>query len=65
MADTLNNRVQVFSPGGRFLWNWGSRGSGDGQFNSPVNIAVDASGNVYVIDAYNHRVQVFSVDLTE
>lgn len=39
---------------------WGSAGSGPGQFNYPTGIALDASGNVYVVDTENHRVQVFS-----
>ncbi|MBI4378159.1 MAG: SBBP repeat-containing protein [Nitrospinae bacterium] len=38
----------------------GSSGTGDGQFNHPVGIAVDSSGNVYVADEYNHRIQKFS-----
>src|SRR5512134_1792352 len=33
-----------------FLTQWGSCGSGTGQFNGPGGIAVDASGNVYVAD---------------
>ena len=39
---------------------WGSPGVGDGQFQSPFGIALGASGNVYVADAGNDRVQVFS-----
>src|SRR5205814_1918932 len=38
----------------------GITGSGDGQFNGPVNIAVDSSGNVYVADTLNHRIQKFT-----
>ena len=30
-----DNRVFVFSPGGTFLYSWGSAGSGPGQFNFP------------------------------
>ncbi|MGB9940270.1 PKD domain-containing protein [Methanosarcina sp.] len=37
----------------------GSQGSGDGQFNSPNDIAVDSSDNVYVVDSGNHRIQKF------
>jgi tripartite motif-containing protein 71 len=33
---------------------------GDGQFNLPAGIAFDQEGNLYVTDAFNHRVQKFS-----
>ena len=42
--------------------SWGSQGSSPGQFNEPFAIAVDASGEVYVADARNHRIQKFSGD---
>ena len=38
---------------------WGSNGSGDGQFNSPRDFAFDSGGNIYVVDTTNHRVQKF------
>ena len=38
---------------------WGSYGSGDGEFKFPHGIAVDNSGNVYVIGYGNHRIQKF------
>ncbi len=41
---------------------WGSWGSGDGQFISPAGVAVDSSGNVYVADTGNHRIQKFTSD---
>jgi len=37
-------------------WN---RGSDDGEFNFPTNIAIDKKGRVYVVDTMNFRVQVF------
>jgi hypothetical protein len=43
-----------------FIAKWGSEGDGDGQFKYPVGVAVDTSGNVYVTDSDNHRIQVFS-----
>ena len=42
-----------------FLLAWGSQGSGDGQFKRPAGIVVDETGNVYVSDRGNHRMQVF------
>jgi hypothetical protein len=41
------------------LIKWGSTGSGEGQFNRPVDIAADSSDNLYVADALNYRVQKF------
>ena len=56
-----NHRVQKFTSDGTFLTQWGSGGSGPGQFDWPRGIAVDGSGNVYVADTCNHRVQKFTV----
>jgi hypothetical protein len=42
-----------------FELKWGSSGSGDGLFNMPRSVAVDSSGNVYVADTSNHRIQKF------
>ncbi len=43
-----------------FLLKWGAPGSGNGQFNSSVGVAVDGSGNVYVADRANDRVEKFT-----
>jgi uncharacterized repeat protein (TIGR01451 family) len=44
-------------PTGNFLDKWGSAGSGDGEFNRPMDVVLDAAGNVYVVDERNHRIQ--------
>jgi uncharacterized protein (TIGR03663 family) len=44
------------------LLTWGSQGKGQGQFQDPRGIAVDAAdadGHVYVADSGNHRIQKF------
>src|SRR4051812_19780863 len=43
----------------QFVKQWGSQGSVGGQFNSPYHVATDSSGNVYVADAGNNRIQKF------
>ncbi len=43
----------------RFALAWGTAGAGNGQFSAPADVAVDASGNVYVLDSGNSRVQKF------
>ncbi len=43
----------------QFVTSWGGEGTGDGQFNRPEGMAVDALGNLYVADSYNNRVQKF------
>jgi DNA-binding beta-propeller fold protein YncE len=52
-------RVVKFSSSGRFLLQWGKRGTGPGEFGLPHNLVVDSQGRVYVTDRDNERVQVF------
>lgn len=51
--------IQKFTGTGIYLTQWGSLGSGDGQFELAFGVATDAAGNVYVADTGNHRVQKF------
>lgn len=43
-----------------YVGQFGTSGSGDGQFNYPEYIAIDDS-HIYVADTYNRRVQVFTL----
>ncbi len=52
-------RIQKFSSTGVYLTEWGGAGTGNGQFNRPSGIAIDNSGNIYVSDQNNSRVQKF------
>ncbi len=58
VADSSNDRIQVFQPDATFVRSWGSYGSTTGKFNGPDGIAVDGDGLVYVADSSNNRIQV-------
>jgi aldose sugar dehydrogenase len=61
VADTGNNRIQVFSSNGILIREWGGKfGGRDGEMRSPAGITLDQEGNVYVADTGNNRIQVFS-----
>jgi YD repeat-containing protein len=53
-------RVQEFSSEGAYLAQFGSKGTGAGQFQEPLGIAADAKGDVWVADTGNKRIQEFS-----
>ena len=52
--------VEKLTSDGTVLTSWGSYGAGAGQFDIPTRAAVDPSGNVYVADYGNNRVEIFS-----
>lgn len=54
----LNLTWQVYNADGEFLFKFGSHGEGNGQFNAPTGVAVDANGNIIVADWGNSRIQV-------
>ena len=59
---TESSRVSVFSDRGELLGQWGSSGTGPGEFRQSTGIAVNDQGLVYVGDYGNGRVQVFRVE---
>ena len=60
ISDNGNDRVQVFTPQGRFIRQFGSYGGGKGQFYFPADLVVDGSGNVYVTDDQSETLAKFS-----
>jgi tripartite motif-containing protein 2/3/tripartite motif-containing protein 71 len=60
VAEGRGHCVSIFSSTGEKLQSFGSKGSGNGQFNQPCGVAVDDDGNILVADANNHRVQKFT-----
>ena len=62
VVDGGNHRIVTFDRNGKYLRTCGGKGTGEGQFNSPVGVGTDGKGRVYVADTGNHRIQVFNAD---
>src|SRR5947207_14561518 len=57
-----NQRITKLDVEGRFVKCWGSAGAEPGQFARVRALALGPDGNLYVADACNHRIQVFTRD---
>ena len=59
VCDGGENCLVVFRRSGELVTTFGSYGKHRGQFHSPLSVAVDLDGFLYVCDHNNARVQVF------
>jgi DNA-binding beta-propeller fold protein YncE len=57
-----NNRIVKFDKDGKFIKEWGHKGSGPGEISEPHTIAFDSSGRLFVGDRENNRIQIFDPD---
>ena len=65
VADSCNHRIQEFTMEGDCVSCVGTYGTGPLQFNYPRGITINkTTGQVFVVDEDNHRVQVLHPDLT-
>ncbi len=62
IADSGNHRILKYKDENTLVAQWGSFGSGAGQFDTPSGIAVSVFGHVFVTDEGNNRVQRFTED---
>ncbi len=64
ITDTWNNRIQKFTPDGKFIKTWGFPGQAEKPeaFWGPRGLAVDSQGWIYVTDTGNKRVVVFDAE---
>jgi len=60
VTDDGNRRVSQYAPDGTFVRDFGSAGTGPGEFNRPQWIAVGPSGDVYVTETSNARISQFT-----
>ncbi|KAI8495163.1 hypothetical protein Bbelb_271490 [Branchiostoma belcheri] len=52
--------IQKYNPSGVKILEFGTRGKGKGQLNSPRGICLDTSGRIIVANYLNHRVDMFT-----
>jgi DNA-binding beta-propeller fold protein YncE len=57
-----NDRIQVFSPEGQWIRQWGGHGYEPGEFLKPRALAIDKEDRIFVADSCNHRIQVFDTE---
>ncbi|XP_070560288.1 tripartite motif-containing protein 2-like [Ptychodera flava] len=62
VVDNKGHCVLIYNQDGSYNRSFGSFGSHEGQLRHPRYVFVDHSGNVYVSDCVNHRIQVFDGD---
>ena len=62
VSDRDAHLIKVYNSNGRFLYEFGTHGTGDGELNHPTGLAVDKMGHLLVCSLHNHRVQVFTLD---
>jgi uncharacterized protein (TIGR03437 family) len=72
IADSLNNKIRKVTASNSFINTFAGNSfndfAGDGgpavnaELNNPEGIAIDAIGNVYIADTFNHRIRMVTLD---
>ena len=60
ISEYRTHRIAIFNSNFEYQGTFGSEGTNDGQLKFPQGIALDSSGNIYVADTGNNRIQKFS-----
>ena len=63
VGDGANGCVCVFDVNGKFLFSFGSHGSGDECFNWPGDLCFASDGSLYITDLDNSRICVYDKDV--
>ena len=58
-AETANARIIKLDRNGKFIKEWGKRGSAPGEMLQPHSLAFDSQGRLFVADRSNNRIQIF------
>jgi DNA-binding beta-propeller fold protein YncE len=57
-----NNRIVRLTKDGKYVKEWGKKGSARGELSEPHTIAIDSRGRLFVGDRENNRIQIFDQD---
>lgn len=60
VADTWNDRIEIFDADGQFVSTFGKSGDAPGYLARPKGVAIDSDQNIWVADGMQDRVQVFN-----
>lgn len=58
VSDIGNDKIHELDENGSLIRSFGSRGTGNGQFTDPVELAIGPNNRIYVADRNNHRIQI-------
>ncbi|HOD83061.1 MAG: Serine/threonine-protein kinase PknD [Planctomycetes bacterium ADurb.Bin126] len=61
VTDSMNFRVQVFDPEGKYIYHMGRQGDGSGYLAVPKAVAIDSLGHIYIVDSYFGRISIFDL----
>ncbi|MCS5650966.1 MAG: NHL repeat-containing protein [Dehalococcoidia bacterium] len=61
LADEYFNKVTKYDREGNPITEWGTKGSGDGQFNQPSGLLIQDQ-LIYLVDSRNNRIQMYSLE---
>lgn len=62
VSNTKAHSISIFDLKGGLIKNLGERGTNEGNFNYPTQMALDKEGRLYVVDSGNFRIQIFGSD---
>jgi sugar lactone lactonase YvrE len=62
VAESGAARVTVYDRDGDLLQTFGERGRNAGQLSEPTDVALDAHGDVWVLNGGNNRIEHFAAD---
>jgi len=62
IAKSSDNKIYEMDYSKQFLRDWGSSGTGDGQFNYFRQITIDNENKIYIVDHNNNRIQKFDLN---